>query len=78
MRQYIVVDLMAEADPENQNRIGFNDPKKYPNQNFHPTRYGVYKTGEESALVAYVPDWHDNPKVIAESIAYALEELTLA
>jgi hypothetical protein len=77
MEKYIVVDFMSEADPKIENRVGFCDPIKYPYVNMHPTRYGVYRTGEDSALVAYIPDWHENPELLAKRIAFALEELSL-
>ena len=77
MDKYIVVDMLAEADPNNKNRVGLNDPQKYPMENFHPTRYVVYKEGENSGIVAYIPDWHQNSKEIAQSIANSLESVTL-
>jgi hypothetical protein len=77
MEKYIVVDFMAEADPNNQNRIGFCDPVKHPYVNMHPTRFGVYRTGENSQIMCYIPDWHTSPELIATHIAVALTDTVL-
>lgn len=69
--RYQTINLMAEADPNNENRIGFNDPIKHPMTNFHPTTFAVYDT-ESGRIAAYIPDYYTNNEIIANFIANSL------
>lgn len=62
--EYVIVDFKKEADPNTpaSERIGFNDPVKYPGVNMHPTNYGVYKISEPTGLVCYIPT-HVNDEI---------------
>jgi hypothetical protein len=73
--RYIVVDFLKEANPETpaSERVGFNDPIKFPNVNLHPTNYGIYKANEPTALVCYIPTHHNDELGVARHIVDALE-----
>jgi hypothetical protein len=72
--RYIVVDFLKEANPETpaNERVGFNDPIKYPNVNLHPTNYGIYKASEPTALICYIPTHHNDELGLARSIVDSL------
>jgi hypothetical protein len=76
MAKYIVVDFVREASPlvDKSEKIGFNDSDKYPYLNMHPTNYGVYRTGEKSAIVAYIPTHLEDQEKQAEYLCKALNK----
>lgn len=80
MERFQLVDFQKESlreDSEDYQRIGFNDPVKYPGVNLHPCNFGIYDS-KEAGLIAYIPDHIRNINEYANSLISALENTITA
>lgn len=77
MENYVVIDFLKEASPlvDKSEKLGFNDSVNHPYVNMHPANYGVYKTGDNSQLVCYIPTHLEDEELEAKVICTALNKL---